>query len=84
MVELASPVNLTAEAHIKPVCLPGQDGSQYGGQQAVVTGWGTVGSGASLNSALHQVTLTVFNDSGKATFHPLEFYKGPKKPIKRS
>ena len=65
MLELATPVNLTAEAHIKPACLPGQSGSQYGGQQAVVSGWGTVGSGASLNSALHQVTVTVFNDSGK-------------------
>ena len=65
LVELSTPVNLTAAAHIKPACLPGQEDSQYGGQPAVVSGWGTVGSGASLNSALHQVTVTVFNDSGK-------------------
>ena len=29
----------------------------------MVSGWGTVGSGDHLNSALHQVTVTVFNDS---------------------
>ena len=66
--ELAIPVNLTSQPHIKPVCLPQQAGSQYGGQPAVVSGWGTVGSGASLNSALHQVTVNVFNDSGKGHF----------------
>ena len=69
LVELAAPLNLTAQANIKPACLPGQEDSQYGGQPAVVSGWGTVGSGASLNSALHQVTVTVFNDSGKSSFN---------------
>ena len=29
----------------------------YGGSPAVVSGWGTVGSGDLLNSALHQVTM---------------------------
>ena len=61
--ELSAPVNLTAHANIKPACLPTDAGSHYGGQLAVVSGWGTVGSGASLNSALHQVSVTVFNDS---------------------
>ena len=36
---------------------PEQAGMSYGGSPAVVSGWGTVGSGDLLNSALHQVTM---------------------------
>ena len=80
-------MNLTSQPHIKPVCLPQEAGAQYGGQPAVVSGWGTVGSGASLNSALHQVTVTVFNDSGKGRFShfgpPPPKVQGPKQTLKK-
>ena len=49
VLELKHPVNLTAYPNIKPICLPTRH-KTYGGQLGVVSGWGTVGSGMSLNA----------------------------------
>jgi len=61
ILELEHPVNLTAYPNIKPICLPTRY-KTYGGQLGVVSGWGTVGSGMSLNAHLHEVTVNIYND----------------------
>ena len=60
VLELATPVSLTDYPNIKPACLPAE-GAQFPGD-AIVSGWGTVGSGMHLNSWLHEVNVTVFAD----------------------
>ena len=58
---LSSPVDLRAYPNIKPACLPNAGSiSQFVGQSAVVSGWGTVGSGLSLNSHLFEVNVEVY------------------------
>ena len=61
ILELASPINLYDYPHIKPACLPATAGQIYPGS-ALVSGWGTIGSGSYLNSWLHEVNVTVFED----------------------
>ena len=61
VLELATTVSLTDYPNIKPACLPTAAGQLYPGD-AVVSGWGTVGSGSYLNSWLHEVNVTVFTD----------------------
>ena len=60
VLELATPISLTDYPNIKPACLPAE-GAQFPGD-AIVSGWGTVGSGMHLNSWLHEVNVTVFAD----------------------
>ena len=60
VVELDSEVPLDMYPHIKPACLP-EAGALFPGE-AVVSGWGTVGTGSYLNSWLHEVDVTVFSD----------------------
>ena len=60
VVELDSEVPLDTYPHIKPACLP-DAGALFPGE-AIVSGWGTVGSGSYLNSWLHEVDVTVFSD----------------------
>ena len=60
VIELDSDVPLDMYPHIKPACLP-DAGALFPGD-AIVSGWGTVGSGSHLNSWLHEVDITVFSD----------------------
>ena len=60
VLELATSVSLFDYPNIKPACLPSA-GALYPGD-AIVSGWGTVGSGSYLNSWLHEVNVTVFTD----------------------
>merc|ERR1719384_1854520 len=60
VLELATAVSLTDYPNIKPACLPAA-GAQFPGD-ALVSGWGTIGSGSYLNSWLHEVNVTVFTD----------------------
>jgi len=58
---LAEPVKLDEFPDIKPACLPEISTiADFIGQQATVSGWGTVGSGLYLNSHLHEVDITVY------------------------
>ena len=59
VLELTSPVSLFDYPNIKPACLPSA-GAQFPGD-ALVSGWGTIGSGSYLNSWLHEVNVTVFS-----------------------
>ena len=60
VIELGSEVPLDMYPHIKPACLP-DAGALFPGD-AIVSGWGTVGSGSYKNSWLHEVDVTVFSD----------------------
>jgi len=65
ILELEHPVNLTVHPNIKPICLP-ISYKTYADQLAVVSGWGTVGSGESLNAHLHEVTVNIYRDGNCA------------------
>ena len=60
VLELDSPIDLTAYPNIKPVCLPAK-GTTFGGTTAIVSGWGTVSSGGYSNAHLHEVSVNVYN-----------------------
>lgn len=62
---LERPVDLYTYPNIKPVCLPNTVGyKNYVSQTAVVTGWGTVGSGLSLTATLHRVNVNIYGSYG--------------------
>ena len=64
VLELSSAVDLTSFPHIKPACLPySSQITDFVGQSAVVSGWGTIGSGLTLNSHLHEVSVEVYGNS---------------------
>merc|ERR1719319_47758 len=56
ILRLASPV--TFSSAISPACLPA-GASQYAGQVATVTGWGTLSSGGNQPTVLQEVDVTV-------------------------
>ena len=60
VLKLATPVPLDTMPNIKPACLPSA-GATFPGS-AVVSGWGTINSGGLLNSWLHEVNITIFED----------------------
>ena len=62
---LEEAVDLYAHPNIKPACLPDTETVEADliGEQAVVSGWGTVGSGEHLNGHLHEVTVEVYGKS---------------------
>ena len=60
VLKLATPVPLDTLPNIKPACLPSA-GATFPGS-AVVSGWGTINSGGYLNSWLHEVNITIFED----------------------
>ena len=53
-------ISLTDYPNIKPACLP-SPGALFPGN-AIVSGWGTVGTGRERNTGLHDVNVTVFED----------------------
>ena len=61
ILELEEEIDLFAYPHIKPICLPTQD-KVYSNQDAIVSGWGTVGSDEPSTSALNEVGVTIFAD----------------------
>merc|ERR1711971_1207103 len=61
ILELDSAVDLYSYPTIKPICLPAQ-GATFPNEQATVSGWGTLSSGGSSPSTLHEVDVTVFAD----------------------
>merc|ERR1712121_120874 len=61
---LSSPIDLYSYPNIKPACLPTTETvDDLIGENAVVSGWGTVGSGLHQNSHLHEVTVKVLGKS---------------------
>ena len=65
---LSSPVDLNAHPNIKPACLPRTETkSDLFGRRAVVSGWGTLASSGAQTSHLHEVTVKVLSDCGRAS-----------------
>ena len=60
VLKLASSVSLYDYPNIKPACLPTANAKFPG--PATVSGWGTVAYNSHLNSWLHEVSVTVFDD----------------------
>jgi len=60
ILRLASPV--TFSSAISPACLPA-GASQYAGQVATVTGWGTLSSGGNQPTVLQEVDVTVTSNA---------------------
>ena len=60
ILQLKKKISLKDYPNIKPACLPDKNARFPG--DAIVSGWGTVGSGMHLNSWLHEVNVTVFAD----------------------
>ena len=60
ILTLASPITFSNVA--APVCLPSSSSSQYTGQLATVTGWGTTSSGGSQPPRLREVDVTVVSN----------------------
>ena len=60
ILQLRTSVSLTEYPNIKPACLPAKRALFPG--DAIVSGWGTVGSYMHSNSWLHEVNVTVFAD----------------------
>jgi len=61
VLKLAEPLDLTAYPNIKPACLPAAAAS-FSGATALVSGWGTVGSGLPLVAWLNKVEVSVLED----------------------
>ena len=57
ILRLSSPVTFTTE--VAPACLPADVKQTYKNKVATVTGWGTLESGGSSPTVLHEVDLTI-------------------------
>merc|ERR1712024_380179 len=53
----SQPVSFSSS--VSPACLPGSTSQDYAGQEAIVSGWGTLSSGGNQPTVLHDVTVTV-------------------------
>ena len=63
LLKLKTAVDYCAHSHIRPICLPTDTSDNYGGVEAIVTGWGTTSSGGSLSPSMLEVTVSVLTNS---------------------
>ena len=63
LLKLKKAVDFCAHPHIRPICLPTDTSENFGGVEAIVTGWGTTSSGGSLSSSMLEVTVKVLTNS---------------------
>jgi len=54
---------VTFTTDISPACLPASSSTNYDSRQAVVSGWGTLSSGGSTPTVLHEVTINTMSNS---------------------
>jgi len=54
---------VTFSTDISPACLPASSSTNYDNRQAVVSGWGTLSSGGSTPTVLHEVTINTMSNS---------------------
>ena len=66
LLELEEAVDLFSSPLIKPICLP-SSGTTYNGEQATVSGWGTLDSGEPSPANLHGVSVDIYADCGSMT-----------------
>jgi len=61
ILTLCDPVTFTED--ISPACLPASSSTDYDSRQAVVSGWGTLSTGGSTPTVLHEVTINTMSNS---------------------
>ena len=71
ILELQTSVDLLSFPNIKPVCLPSA-GKTFGGQLAVVSGWGMVASQSNMLANLNEVTVRIYDDGSCGL---MDYYK---------
>ena len=69
LVTLCEEVDFTTD--ISPACLPTSSNTNYDNRQAVVSGWGTLSSGGSTPTVLHEVTLNTMSNAQVIQKDPL-------------
>ena len=63
LLKLEDAVDFCSHPHIRPVCLPTDTSNTFAGDDAIVTGWGTISSGGWLSSSLLEVTVKVLTNN---------------------
>jgi len=63
LMKLAEPIDFSSYPHIRPICLPENDDSDYSNFVSTVTGWGTTSLGGSTSSKLLEVDVNVLSNS---------------------
>ena len=63
---------------ISPACLPSNSNTNYDNRQAVVSGWGTLSTGGSTPSVLHEATLNTMSN-----LRVLDFFVLPQLKLKK-
>merc|ERR1712106_907191 len=63
LMKLSEPIDFSSYPHIRPICLPENDDSDYANFVSTVTGWGTTSLGGSTSSKLLEVDVNVMTNS---------------------
>ena len=63
LLKMKNPIDFSAYPHIRPICLPANDDSDFNDFVATVTGWGTTSLGGSTSNKLLEVNLDVLSNS---------------------
>ena len=63
LLKLVEPIDFSTYPHIRPICLPKKDDSDYSNFVSTVTGWGTTSLGGSTSSKLLEVDVNVLSNS---------------------
>merc|ERR1712025_49778 len=71
ILELSQTIDLFSKPNIKPLCLPSA-GKVYSGEDAVVSGWGTIHQGSPSPANLHGVDVQIYGNCGDMTQHMTE------------
>ena len=69
ILTLCEEVDFTTD--ISPACLPTSSNTNYENRQAVVSGWGTLSSGGSTPTVLHEVTINTMSNAQVIQMDPL-------------
>jgi len=62
LVKLVTIIDFTKVPNVRPICLPVDDGNDYKGYLATVSGWGKTGVEEGLSSVLQEVDVKVIGD----------------------
>ena len=63
LLKMAKGVDFARYSHIRPACLPTDDGNDFNNYAATVTGWGTTSSGGSASIKLREVEVKVLTNA---------------------
>jgi len=63
LLKMKTAIDFAAHPHIRPICLPINDGNDYNDFVATVTGWGTTSSSGPVSNKLLEVNVDVLSNS---------------------